>query len=495
MGVVIPISRKLNPANSQLTQPKQDWPPVADRPRISAYRDYRSMYAGAHEDVLDERHLAQDYDVYLAVNLPAIIPRIPADILCGEPITREYEDNTPEAGQDIVEAIWDRNELQTAAYEQAIDTGVYGDGLYCINRNEAGEAVVTGQNPEHWYPVFDPADQRNVLLHRLAWEMEAKDDRGNDVELLRMIEHDRGEVRHRLFLLEQGQIKREAADTEWAWLKMVKPPDMETGVDDFLLIHVPNFRSGGQYMGRSDYQGVEPLYGALDARVTQYDQILHRHANPSLAMPGAMFQHLDEKNGLENVQPEDLRFLRMDADTGQKPEYMTWNGQLADSREFISILTNQILMQSEIDRQLVNAEGMGAVSGRALRVLLMRTLAKVGRKRMYQKPALEKVLKLAQQVEGKEPVPVTLRYSDGLPQDRLEDVEISERMVAAGFSSTVREIMKLRDVDRAEAENIMAEVAEEGDAARNDDALANQVGGGGIGRTPINVNVNAEDLQ
>lgn len=494
MGNVISmLASKLNPANSQLKNPPKEWPPSrADKVRTQGYADSRELYKGNHELVLDPKNLARDYDLYVAVNLPSLVVKIPADLLHGEPMTRDYEDGVAEDAQQRVEDIWDRNAFQTLAYELTIDTGVAGDGLIVVNRNEASEAELKTVNPEHWFPVFDPDDQREVLLHRLAWLKEGRDDRNNELELLRMIEHDRGEIRHRLFLLEQGEIKREASDSEWAWIGQTRPPNVETGVDDFLLVHVPNYRSGGEYFGRGDYVGVESLYAALDARVTQRDHILSKHSDPTWNMPPQLFEYFDSKyNGIENVPPRALNFLKHDSNTDGKAERITWDGKLTDNRDAITDLTDQILMLSEVDRSLVGrGDGLGAISGRALRVLLIRTLAKVGRKWMYQKPALEHALELAQQLEGVEPVEVRLLKSDGLPQDTLESVQTSAELLLAGLTSKVREIMKQHDVSRAEAEDILAEIAEEDDTDRNSEAVASAT----ARRTPINVNLNAEDL-
>jgi len=200
-----------------------------------------------------------------------------------------------------------------------------------------------------------------------------------------------------------------------------------------------------------------------------------------------MFTWLEkEYPGLKDIPPEAMRFVKQDPDSNHKPERLTWDAKLGDNFTAIDELTSKILMLSEIDKQLVGLGEAGAESGRALRLRLIRTIAKVNRKWQYFAPALEKVLELAQMIESKEPVELRLKRSDGLPSDRLEDIQSSTELVAGQFSTHVDEIMKLHDENREDAEERWERIQAEDDAERNSEALQGAVGR----KTPIPVNVN-----
>ena len=91
----------------------------------------------------------------------------------------------------------------------------------------------------------------------------------------------------------------------------------------------------------------------------------------------------------------------------------------------IDKLVSLLALVSETAPQLFNAADWGGdLSGRALKILLLRTLAKVNRRRRYYGEAIPNLLVKAQQAEGIEnPVRPSIQWPDGLPQDILEAIE------------------------------------------------------------------------
>jgi hypothetical protein len=118
---------------------------------------------------------------------------------------------------------------------------------------------------------------------------------------------------------------------------------------------------------------------------------------------------------------------------------------------------------SETAPQLLHSEAWGGdFSGRALRILLLRTLAKVNRKRLYYDTAVRKIIELAQRVEGvDDPVEVSLIWPDGLPQDTGEQLDIADRRIANRTLSRRQAVMRLDDKDEEEADAVLAEVDDE----------------------------------
>lgn len=486
MGLIQKIADRVNPHIAV----EEDWPPQSERARLKRYSDFRALFDGDHDKVLDERHLARDYKLYIACNIPGLEPKIFADLMLGEPVTLEFPEDTPDEAQAVVNRIWEENDLQTLAYENVLETSPLGDGVFVISRDDDEQATVRTFQPEQWFPLLNPDNVRDVLAHSLCWVKSARID-GKDRDYLRVIGHHKGMITNDLLVLENGKVKGEADASVWRHFygDNIPAPEIDTEVDEFLVVHVPNMRTAREYYGRSDYTGRTPLFSMLNSRLTQVDQILHLHSDPRLRVPHEAFDALTTQNpdGLST----DQRLLRMGLN-GESPEYLTWDGQIAQNLETIDKVTEEILMTGEVDRQLVGLGEVGNLSGRALRILLMRTMSKVNRKwDKYVKPALEEVLRIAQLVEGvEEPVVVSLRKSDGLPSDRLEDIQASRELVEGGFSSRRREIMKLNDMTDAEAEELEQEIDAEDDVSRNSEPLQDAT----QRRTPIAVSVNAEDL-
>jgi hypothetical protein len=106
-----------------------------------------------------------------------------------------------------------------------------------------------------------------------------------------------------------------------------------------------------------------------------------------------------------------------------------------------------------------------AESGRALRLRLLRTLAKINRKRLYYDTALKGALLTAQILDvthgsGEyEPAEPTIQWADGLPEDMVEMVEIESQRLAAGNTSVESSVRRLDGPDAVEAE--IARIAEE----------------------------------
>ena len=466
------------------------WPPQSEGERLKAYADNRALWLGEHESVL----VSQDTHVtgeYIAVNIPRTIVTIAADLLAGEDLALEFDKEAAEADQERVKAIWQRNDMQTLLYENALDTGYAGDGVWTVGRkvddgSETGEAIIKTQPAENWFPETNPDDVRDIVKHRLAWT-KTWDDTSGAKEYLRVVVHERGRVLHELYELKGGKIKALATDAEWAHFYPNGQPDEEQeGVkDEFLVVHVPNFRTARNLFGDSDYTGQKPLFATIDMHMTQASGILDRHSDPSLALPWDLWMKLTE-GGKKRIDKMEMEIIAL-GENGEKPEYITWDGKLADVFELIDKAMAQLAMTSDTAPQLLGRKEWGGdVSGRALKIMLLRTLAKVNRKRRYFTAALEKVLELAQLIEGaKEAVKVNIVWPDGLPADVLEAIEVMDRRLSNETIGRKRAIQRLDDTTPDHAQDILDEIDED------DRSTEAAVGRNANGRQLPTIKVNA----
>jgi hypothetical protein len=237
------------------------------------------------------------------------------------------------------------------------------------------------------------------------------------------------------------------------------PEEEQTGLDHIPVFHVPNFRYGSRFWGISDYEGLESLFESLNNRVSQIDEVLDKHVAPKIVVPPGF---VDEDGKIHFDRMETIELGPGD----QPPSYITWDAHLAAAFTQFEKLLDLLFMLSETAPSAFGLDKFGvAESGRALRLRLLRTLAKINRKRLYYDTALKAALLTAQVLDvthgsGEyEPAEPTIQWADGLPEDMVEMVEIESQRLAAGNTSVESSVRRLDGPDAVEAE--MTRIAEE----------------------------------
>jgi hypothetical protein len=256
-------------------------------------------------------------------------------------------------------------------------------------------------------------------------------------------------------------------------------PEVEVGINDPILFHVPNWKDGSSFFGYDDYQDLIPLFYAINNRMTKTENILDKHSDPILALPEGV---LDEDGRIKKESFTMFEIPGQDVGSTAKPEYIVWNASLESNFKHIEKLVQMLYMFSETSP---DAFGMGenqTESGRALKLRLMRTIAKVSRKRLYYDAALKEMLFTAQKlalVHGvevgglkltKAPAPIEIEWQDGLPIDPYEAAQEEELRLASGNTSKKQAIMRLDRVDEDTAEQTLQEIKDE-------DAISMPTGG------------------
>lgn len=477
------------------------WPSPTDRTRFEGYKKNKAILSGDHE-LLYAQFVQSSYPLWVTGNLAKNIVTVPADFLFGEEVTLTFDEGVSEKAKQQVNEIWTRNKMQMLLYESALDTGTYGDGVFIPERDEEGLARIRSRPVLTWVPTLDDDDNRNEIRHEFGWTKEV-----NGKKFLRVIRHEPGVVHNELFLMNGVEVKRPATDSEWRAFYPDGAPQqqIQTGVDELLVVHVPNFRGAEDYYGKSEFWGVESLLAGIDCRLTQSNRILSRNADPLLTLPSDAYKYM---RGIQNnttpykpvsnegIDKERLAMVQM-GPNGEKPEYVSWDGHIEDNLKLVDAYIDMLAVVTETAPQLLNRGDFGSdLSGRALKILLIRTLAKVNRKRIYYTNAIKKTMELAQRIEGLEPVEVGVDWADGLPQDMLEAIEIEERKLRAQIQSRRGAIIAVDDVDEDAADKKLKEIDEEREAEEErmietfNKTKGQQQGPGG--RSQINVGLGKE---
>ena len=251
----------------------EQWPPDSERRRLADYETNRLLFAGEHQNVFSDylRLLRQDDQAILEliINLPKRLSTLWADLLLGETPRFEAGD-TDSDEQATIDRIVADNELAITAYEIAIDTSRYGDGLFKL-RVQDRAAVIEAQSPSTWFPVTQPGNIRNITHHVLAWTWEQDNTRYLEAEI-----HTPGQIEHRIYQLSDGATGAPVIRTALDWASFYPDiPEMETtGVPEFLVIPVAGLRTTDSVFGMDDYGDIASLLHELEIRFDQVSRIL-----------------------------------------------------------------------------------------------------------------------------------------------------------------------------------------------------------------------------
>lgn len=445
--------------------------------RLNAYSKYDKLFDGKHFEAfsieINSLQYTQNYAKlkYVAVNFAGLISKVSADMLAGEPI--KLSGSTKEM-TDWLSGLAFENGLHTQLYESALKNSARGDAIFKVRSGpkKPGDSVSTvfieDITPSIYFPAVNAGNWRAEPKYKeLAFLVNI----GKD-EYIRIERHYPGKIENELWEYRDKVLYRQAP------LALYNPdlPEVEeTGIDRSLIIHVPNWRAG-DYFGVSDYHDIEALMYAVNNRMTKNENILDKHSDPILALPEGV---LDEQG---NIRKDKLQLFTIpDNEMGSKPakpEYITWDASLDNSFKQIDKLIEFLYMTSETSPAVFGMDKQGAAeSGRALKLRLMRTIAKINRKKLYYDQGLKEAIYVAQllakahgyEVMGKklpgEPEVPSITWADGLPIDDQEQIENVGKRLDQGTESKTDAIMTLDGLDREDAEKKAKRITEENGVA------------------------------
>jgi len=446
------------------------FPNLKEKARLDDYEYYRRLFLGKHFEAFRVRIDDEKYNRayaklrWLVVNFAGLLSKIMADMLFSEPPTV----TVPDGDQDWVDAFWRANNMDVQCYESALGNSYNGDAVFKMRagkRNETDEngestVIVEDITPTIYFPEIDGFNVRaNPKRVELKWTFQIA-----DKLYLRKEIHTPGKIENKVFEMKSDKIINEVS-LGFAGLDLV--PEQATNIDEMLVTHVANWKTGDRHFGLSDYNDLDTLFYALNNRMTKIDNILDKHGDPILMVPPGV---LDEKG---NVNKKALGVIEVEPGENGKPEYIVWDASLDAAFKEIEKLVDFLYLTSEISPDLLGLGEGKTESGRALKYKLMRTLAKAARKRIYYDQALKEIVYNAQvfakannlTIDGLalkgEPVRPEIEWNDGLPIDNHEIQEDLINAIDAGIESKKGAIMTLDAIDEKNAEDKLKDIEEE----------------------------------
>jgi len=400
---------------------------------------------------------------YIVANFPGLMSKILADMLFGESVSFDLED---ENNQKYVDALIHNNDLMNQLYESAIINSRRGFDVFKtrigkrnpLDPNAPDEVIIEQIGADKYFPVFDSKAARNVVVQdviAVTFEQDGKCYLHKEI-------HTPGRIEHEVYVYDpkSERIISTVNPEEFGY-----PPVELTKVKQSLVKAIPNYRDG-EFWGPSDYADLETLFYALANRLTKTDNILDKHSDPILAVPPGV---IDEQG---KVKKEQLGMFEVDTENPgfNKPEYIVWNANLESAFKQIDKLIELLFMFSEIAPASVGGDKGGqAESGRALKFKLLSTIRKRNRKISYYDQAIKEMLFTAQDLgkawsvtlDGVKPTAPEIpkiKWGDGVINDQTELTDMAVQRVEAGLSSRADEIQRLDDVTKEEAERKVEEI-------------------------------------
>lgn len=459
------------------TDDRTKFPYPAEIGRINNYNFHEKLFFGNHFEAfrmkIESEAFGREYAKlrYVVANFPGLISRIIADLLFIEPPKIKVEDGD----QDWVDELLSENKIRTLNYESALANSYFGDNLYKIRigkrkpTDKKTTIIIEEQTPLVYNPKINQFNVKGEPEEQeLSWAIKV-----DDKEYLRKEIHEPGKIYSKAFNLQDGKIGTEVS-LDTIGVQGVKSEEV-TQIDRSLLIHVPNWRAGNKnrVFGISDYNDLETLFFGINNRMTKIANVLDTHSDPILALPDGI---VDEKGKVRKsklglfVRPEG-------ADDKTDPKYITWDANLEWAFKEIEKMVEMTFMMSETSPDILGMGQGQAESGRALKLKLLRTLAKAQRKQLYYREALIEVVYVAQllgkawgiEFNGKklqkDPVKPEIVWSDGLPADMTELIDEETKRIDAGLTTKTDSIMRLDDVDEDTAKKKAEEIKKESELA------------------------------
>jgi hypothetical protein len=211
----------------------------------------------------------------LHVPAPADVATASADLLFGQPpswLFSEGDATDVEGAQERLNDIMDDADT-VAVFLEGAETGAALCGTYyrlVWDKSFCDKVMISVVPPDAAIPVW----RYGKLAEVTFWTIVAEDKRG----VWRHLEHHSpGAIEHRLYLGDKGLIGREMDLTDlpvmkWAADIVDENSTVKTGLDRLTAAYVPNVKPARRWrndpllapLGRSDFEGVEHLFDALD---------------------------------------------------------------------------------------------------------------------------------------------------------------------------------------------------------------------------------------
>ena len=415
------------------------------------------LYSGEYGRVLKifENQRDKNQSLEVVMNISGAISRIFADLVFLHPVDIGHSDAKVE---EVIDEIAYRSNFDVMLWESAIAQSYAGFAVFKARKLNDGKVVIEEVQPSIVFPRFN---RRNINSTPeeviISYEVELEGDKSKYAYFER---HTAGLIEYKLMEIDKhGQM---IAQAPIALFDQSLPNSEQTGLDYIPIWIVRNPKTGAEKFGVSDYRDMRSMLTELTRCMSQIATGLRNTGNALLVVPTGV---LDERG---RVHRDQLGMIEIDANEGDTviPQYITNSNPQTDMAfQQIESLVLSIARVTEVSSILIDMNVSGGVEKvGALRLRLMRTLAKVRRKSKFYEKALKDMLAKTYEWEtGKklDPREITLTFHNGLPEDMLQMIQEESLRITAGLQSRKDALRRLDGIDGEMLEQKLEEIADD----------------------------------
>jgi hypothetical protein len=429
-------------------EPGQPFPPTHERRRLDLYEENDRLrngeFAEAWPDLVEYlRKGKTSSGLEFCLDYPSLITTKTQDLILGNP-----PDFDLPVMKDVSTGIESENpdEIKVTELVERIDfletlsalignLDCLGDGvLKCIQVAETKQVKILNIHPKHWFPIVKRGTDE-IQQHVLAFKYSDTGSDGKDHCYLEVEIHDKKQIEHRLYELNAATIKdrthKHGADTiskrlEWTNLDV---PEIEPNpIGDFLVLTCHSM-SGENIYGKSSYKpSLKMILKKLIIRYSLENDVEDIFTKPTFFGPQE-YAEPDPITKKPTFKPGG--YLGVPASDPHAPPpivpgALVWDAHLPDNQVSKESLLARLFDMSEISPVLfASAEKIGgrALSGTALRLLLINTLAKCSRMMRKVDGVARKALNIGLTLEGNPVIGLYIEWKDSVPKMPLEEAQ------------------------------------------------------------------------
>lgn len=311
-----------------------------------------------------------------------------------------------------------------------------GNSVLKVYSNTKGDPDISIVNAENWIPVKNPENLSEILCHVVADTYEVDNTTSvmginidNKKKYLSVEVHYRGSYDKILFELDKRDIiSREVSREE----------KIKTGYDDFLVFPFDYGVPAWREWGKSAYDDIVGLVDEIIVRLSNNSKILDDHADPQPVVTRDMLEFDDNTGAYAYKRHKALCFGK----NGEKPEYLTWDGNLDSSENQIARVMNLFFMLSGTNPQLFGQDIAGNLSGEALQKIFIVPIAKTKEMVLSLEDTFESALNCMLKLKGRSET-VNIKFNIGQFNSESENTARVVQEKNAGITSIKRAVEEI----------------------------------------------------
>ena len=460
------------------------YPLESEIQRIKGYQDSRKLFKGDTEMVYKRRfdRIREARDVYdgkdgskldtykTDVNYHKLISLKTADITVGEPPTVMLKETLQDKYAELKAEI----KLDDRLQQIVLDISSLGEAIVQVYKSENGKGTFIVKDPTMWTPVVD-METLETKQHLIMWVEDLTPELSNrDFKKRYRLHaqiHDKGSYTLQTWTVKSWEDKEVyAEDGEILGVHrfynlgvMEDEKKVETGLNDFAIVHFSNIKLSNSVHGISDYENLTPIIAEIEIRLAIEQLILDKHSHPTPYLPASAYYEEYDRNG------KSMGWKRKTGEgfilePGQTvPGYMEFTGQLENNHIIIERLKQELFSLSEMGG-IIDDSAFGASQGyEALETRLVNARMKARRLANKLNEPLKKLITLCSQLgwQKLEPSDITIFFNDGIPNNEYRNTQVADLRIKARLISKTTALQEYYNYSLEKAEEEVEKINEE----------------------------------